>query len=197
MTERIGFFNVDTQQPREHGQGLIFRPRVQPIEDRLHQLLKFAERGEWPLVSTACVHAGPIEPALDDTVLFIPIEAPKEQWRPRLDGCRKFFLEKRTCGSREVNVSQRAFDVFHSNPNAPRLIRALDVEHWIVFGDSAAYCVLSTARGLLDLNLAVTVLTDAVAPGGASLSEAEDAMRELEGLGASLLTVNDFLRIRQ
>lgn len=186
MPPRIAFFDVDTQQPAADMRGLVFRPRVQPFADNLERLLATAKDRNIIVVSTACVNAGPIERALSPDVLFIGIDDDPSCWENKIHSYRCFFVQKRSHGGPAINIRTRAFDPFVANPNADRLIRALDVERWVVFGDSAGYCFRSTVEGLLRRGCCVTALSDTVGVGVDSVEVRDSVLLELERRGATL-----------
>lgn len=186
MNRDVAFFNVDTQQPSEDRRHLVVRPRVRDLAGRIEALLRFAARRDIFVLSTVCVNAGPVRHVLEPGTLFVPIEAEPHRWQPTLPDCRAAFLEKKTCGTPADNVRLRAYDVFHSNPNAAPLVRALGIPHWVVFGDSARYCFRSSVEGLLSLGCGVTALTDVVGRGVDSEQDKVALLRELERRGARL-----------
>ena len=193
MNRRVAFFNVDTQQPSEDRSGLVYRSRVQHLADKIDALLEFAEHRDIFVLSTVCVNAGPVQHVLESSTLFVPIEVEPGAWQRTLPDCRGAYLEKRTCGSPKENVRLRAYDVFHSNPNAAELVRCLGIEHWVVFGDSARYCFRSTVEGLLALGCQVTALTDVVGKGIDSEDDKVALLQELEHKGARLAHARELL----
>jgi len=197
MNRDVAFFNVDTQQPSEDRTRLVFRTRVEPIAEGIAKLLRHAVSHDIFVVSTACVNAGPVHRALHPETMFVSMDASPASWTPSLLGARALFLEKRTCGGPEANTRERAYDVFHSNPNAGRVIRALDIPRWVVFGDSAGYCVRSTVEGLLALGCEVSIVADVVGKGIDSDEASAEVLRALERQGASLDCLDDVLAERQ
>ncbi len=193
MRRDVAFFNVDTQQACPRGRGLVFRERVAEMAGRLARLIDFARRRDFVLVWTACVNAGPVRHALSEDTLFIGMDDRPDDWAARLPSRRVVFLEKRTCGSPAENVRTMAYEVFHANPNANAVIRAIDIPRWAVFGDSAEYCLQGAARALMALGREVVVLGDAV---GKGTGGEQDKARVLESLardGAEVRTVDEFL----
>ena len=193
MNRSAAFFNVDTQQPSEDASGLIYRPRVQPLSGKLDRLLAFARAHDIVVVATACVNAGSVQGSLEPDGAFVSIDGSPGSFESRLHDYRTIFLEKRTCGSPAANVRERAYDVFHANPNAARVVRALGATDWFVFGDSVGYCFRSTVEGLLELGLRVTVLSDVVGKGIDTDAEMERVLAALEARGARLMPMAEAL----
>jgi hypothetical protein len=187
-------FNVDTQEPAASMDRLVIRPRMAPFGAQVEALLRFAEAHDVTVVSTACVNAAPVAAVLPPEAVFVPTDAGETAWRDRLGGdCRRVWIEKRSCGSREANVGQRAFDPFHANPHAAEAVRSLGISHYAVFGDSAAYCLRCTAEGLLGLGCRVTLLADAIGPGIDDERRKAEVLAELRLLGATVTTTGEFL----
>ncbi len=193
MKTAVGFFNVDTQQPAENRGKLVFRPRVEPFAALLKRLLDFAEANDILVVHTACVNAGLVEEAVSRDALFVRADDVESRWSAGLEHCRAVYLQKLSCGGPEENVKNRAFDVFHANPNASRLLERLDIRHWVVFGDSVRFCLQSTARGLLALGYEVTAPSDAVGPGVDTEAVKAEVLQGLARDGVRLETVAEFL----
>ena len=59
-----------------------------------------------------------------------------------------------------LNFTCRAYDMFQDNGNAARLVQALDVGEWIVFGNGFDLCVNSAVHGLLAAQQKVCLLSD-------------------------------------
>lgn len=195
IDNRIAYFDVCTREPSPSGDGLTLRRRVNRIQDQLTRILRFAEANRQRVVSTPCLHASPIESVLPKTACFVTYEAETDSLKSDVEQAREIFLEKRGCGSAEDNMRCRAFDVFHANPNAARVIQWIDVPHWIVFGTSMEYCVQSAAESLLKkFGRTVTVLQDAVVNGPGGDDAKRESLQWLESQGATLLSTDDFLR---
>lgn len=194
MRKDLAFFNVDTQQPSEAMDTLVFRPRVAPFEPRLAALLDFARDNDILTVCSACVNAGPVEQVLPPDALFVSTDADAVDWRERLDGHRTVWIEKRTCGSPEINVQQRAFDLFHANPHMADVLRELGIPHYVVFGDSVGYCTRSTAEGLLRLGYGVTLVSDAIGQGIDSEQRRDEVIESLRDRGAAVTETESLLR---
>jgi len=193
MGENLAMFNVDTQQPSESTDRLVFRPRVAPFEARLAALLDYARTNDIVTVCTACVNAGPVQRVLPDDALFVPMDADVD-WRACLDGHRTIWIEKRSCGSPEINVRQRAFDLFCANPHIADILGELGIPNYIVFGDSVGYCVRSTAEGLMRLGYRVTLVSDAIGRGVDSEAACRQVIGSLQEMGAAVTTTDALLQ---
>ena len=169
------FFDVDTQWGDPAHQCLRLREHLRdmaPVYDRLFALIGASKA---PLVTTLCLQSPLIDMANNPAWVWIPQAGAAADWSTRVAGGRRFMLEKRTCGCSEENVARRAYDVFHAHPHAARLIELIGIRRWFVFGRSEL-CVGAVVDGLCGLGCEVTLVSDAVAPGGRGNAE---TVREL------------------
>ena len=193
MKNDIAFFNVDTQQPSEDMDRLVFRPRVTPMVSQLQAMLDFADANDVLTVCTACVNAGPVEKVLPEGALFISAAADDVRWFGHLDGFRQIWIQKLACASRDLNIENRVFDLFYTNPHTGYVVEELLIPHYVVFGDSAGYCTRTTAEGLLRLGYQVTLISDAIGKGINTEQEKEVILQELCDEGAKCCTTEEFL----
>ena len=63
-------------------------------------------------------------------------------------------------GGRAQNVERRTYDVFRSNQNTAKIVRALGERHWLVFGAGGEFCLVAAAEGLRATGARVTILID-------------------------------------
>lgn len=198
MAHRFGLFDVDSRELDATGRGLAYRPRVQPIVARLERLYALAEAKAYPLVFTTCCSGRMLaQPGLPN-ICFVPLEAAELAWRTAVGGCRQFYLAKHTCGNPQANLACRAFDLFQYNANAGRLLRELSVARWVVFGNGFDLCVGSTARGMLEAGLELTLLEDVrVSSEGATPRSERETLRELCRQGARLMTFQSFMELAE
>jgi nicotinamidase-related amidase len=183
----------------EAGGGLALRPRVASLAEPLESLHRLAERRGLPLVFTTCCSGRMPQPGVLPDVLFVPLDAAERQWEERLDGHRLFYLEKRAYGDPKVNFACRAFDMFQDNGNAARLVAALGVGEWAVFGNGFDLCVNSAVRGLLAARQSVWLLSEVCVPSARGYGDCgtpENVARitsELLQLGARTAALAQFL----
>lgn len=90
----------------------------------------------------------------------------------------------------QIILTKRETD-FLTNPKADRLINALSVEHWIIFGVTASNCVKAMVLGLLARHNRVVVVRDAC--GHWSEADGEHAFRMMSAKGAHLLTTDEVI----
>jgi nicotinamidase-related amidase len=196
MAHRFGFFDADSRELDEDGRGLAFRPRVRPIVPQLERLYALAEAKAYPLVFTTCCSGRMLLPAGLPDIGFVPLDAKETSWRAALDGCRRFYLAKRSYGHPGTNFACRAFDMFQDNANAGRLLRGLEVETWVVFGNGFDLCVASAARGILQAGLALILLEDVrISSAGATPQSEQKTFRALRNQGARLMTLQSFMAL--
>jgi nicotinamidase-related amidase len=148
----FGLFDVDSRELNKAGDGLGFRPRVEPLIDRLMRLYALAEQRRAPLVFTTCCSGRMLRADSVPEVLFVPLDAAQRQWEGQIRERRLFYLEK--------NAN---YHMFEYNGNAARLVQALNVGEWIIFGNGFDMCIDSDVRGLLAAGQKVCLLSDVYA----------------------------------
>lgn len=193
----LGFFDVDSRELNASGDGLSFRERVAPIEPQLQRLYSLAEARRAPLVFTACCSGRMLRPDSLPQVLQVPIDASQRQWEPRLSAHRLFYLEK-----------NRDYNTFNYNRNAARLLQALNVEEWVVFGNGFDMCIDTGVRGMLAAGQKVCFLSDVYVRGApgyvvttpkgtfhtATPENKARILADFQELGVRLLTLEQFLK---
>jgi nicotinamidase-related amidase len=191
---RYGLFDADGRELDPSGRGLAFRPRVAPIVPSLDRLYAAAEARGWPLVFTTCCSGRMPRPGDVPGVLHVPLDPSDDGWVAAVPRHRVFHVAKNAYGDPAVNAACRAWDAFADNPNATRLVRALPVDAWAVFGNGFDNCVASAARGLLAAGRRVLVLEDVRVSSAGGTPESErrtlDSLREA---GAAIRSIEDFL----
>ncbi len=90
----------------------------------------------------------------------------------------------------QVILTKRNVD-FLTNPKADRLINSIGVDHFIIFGISAAHCVKAMVLGLIAQHNHVVVVTDAC--GWWSQSDADHSFRQMDAKGAVLVTTEELV----
>lgn len=195
MRHDYGFFDVDCRELNDAGDGLQFRPRMLPLASNLHRLYECAEEKDSPIVCTTCCSGHMLDGANLPGILFVPLAAEYRDWEASLESFRMFYLQKKAYGDPRKNFACRAFDMFQDNGNAARLVRALGVREWVVFGNALDLCVNAAVRGLLAAGQHVCLLTDVTVPSATGYGEngtAENGRKviaELGRLGARISTL--------
>jgi nicotinamidase-related amidase len=136
----------------EAGDGLQFRGRVQPLVERLDRLYALAEKRNVPLVFTTCCSGRMLDPDSLPEVLYVPLDAAEREWEERLRAHRLFYLAK-----------NKQYDMFRHNGNAVRLVQALGVREWVIFGNGFDMCIDCDIRALLAAGQKVCLLSDVYA----------------------------------
>ena len=157
---RAALFDVDCREFNAVGDGLAFRPRVEPLADKLRALYDCAARHGLPLVFSTCWSGRMLQPDSLPGVLFVPLDPSRREWLDGLDAARLIYVEKRTYDKPGLNYACRAFDIFANSSNAARLALTLAVEEWVVFGNGFDLCVNGVVRGLLATGRKVRLLED-------------------------------------
>lgn len=181
------FFDVDCRDLDPTGARLQFRPRViEPLSEKLNALYKESTSMNIPLVFTTCCSGKMLQAGQMSGVLYIPCDAQKTEWQSHVKSHRLFYLQKHACGEPKANFACQAYDVFKYNHNAVSLVRMLQVDQWIVFGNGFDLCVNSTVRGLLNAGQRVHLLTDVLVPSARGYGDCgteENRLRILHELG--------------
>jgi nicotinamidase-related amidase len=196
LDTRFGLFDVDSRELNQAGDDLQFRARVQPLVDRLDRLYSLAEERNVPLVFTTCCSGRMLLADSLPEVLFVPMDAGQRQWEERLRAHRLFYLQK-----------NKEYDMFKHNGNAVRLVQALGVGEWVIFGNGFDMCIDRDIRALLAAGQKVCLLSDVYARSArgyyvpTSHGQFETAtpenearlLSEFEQLGVRIVTLEKFL----
>jgi nicotinamidase-related amidase len=196
LDTRFGLFDVDSRELNEAGDGLQFRARVQPLLHPLNRLYDLAERRNTPLVFTTCCSGRMLQPDSLPEILYVPMEPAERQWESRRRAHRQFYLAK-----------NKEYDMFRHNGNAVRLVQALGVEEWVVFGNGFDMCIDRDVRALLAAGQKVCLLSNVYArsapgyfvatPRGqfqtATPENEARVLAEFEQLGVRIATLEEFL----
>lgn len=147
------------------------RERVYPLADKLERLYAFARRRELTMVFTHCCSARAVAPAAaanapdptPDGVLVVPMNGGDESWLAGVRSHRLINLEKYNDTPLQESFICRHFDAFQHNANARRLLAALAIPQWVMFGHGFDLCVDSAVKGLIAAGYHVHLLTDVIA----------------------------------
>jgi nicotinamidase/pyrazinamidase len=192
--------DIDTQYDFMMPDGALYVPGAQEIVPNLARIFDAARTGNVFVISSAdchprndpefeqfsphCLEGSPGQAKLDQTILdrrrvIRPGEAVS---RPELllDVCQQVIFYKTT------------FTVW-SNPNAVRLIEALEVGEYIVFGVATDYCVRQAVLGLRERHRRVAVVGDAVRPVADATGRA--AVAEMLAAGARWVTTDQVIGV--
>jgi len=184
----LACWDVDSREPGSRPGQLVFRERVAVLVPQLEQLLQAARARGSVVVSTICIRRELQAADLPPDALYVDTEPAADDGE--LDraaaASQNIVVHRESCGSSVQNIRHRAFDVFHANPNATRIVRAVGADRWVVFGDSLGYCLRSTVEGLLRHGQAVTVVKDVAGQGIDTPARAREILAELERAGATL-----------
>jgi len=181
MSVPLLFWDVDTQVDFMRADGKLYVPDSESIIGNLAALTEAARRHRLPLVASADDHE-PGDPELSDDPDFRDtypphclrgtpgVERIPETRHPEAVeiGHRPLSQEeiaRRIAGERPVVlIHKKRFDVF-TNPNAEKLVRALDPERIVVYGVALDVCDRYAIEGLLGRGYGnVELVTDAAKP---------------------------------
>jgi hypothetical protein len=171
MKKHIGLWEVDCRELSEDGESLILRQRVEPLAAKLNELYSLAQRRDLTTVFTTCCSGR--MPRIGDRkdFLYVPLQGNDSGWESRLCDYPLIYLDKVTCGDPRLNFQCRAFDVFHGNRNAERLLFLLDIPTWVVFGNGFELCTVSSIEGILGAGYRVQLITDVLAQSAGSYGD--------------------------
>jgi nicotinamidase/pyrazinamidase len=204
VSRRIIFWEVDTQADFLLPGGKLYVPGAEKRLPNMKRLTDAARQGRVFLMSDACVHlpndeefkrfpphcvrgtpgAEIVPETLAQTFLTVPNRRGADIPRD-LSAVQQVILEKQT------------LDVF-DNPNTETVLRCLRIftdpdAEFFVFGVVTEYCVRLAARGLLERDRHVSVVSDAIET--LDPASGQKALDELVELGAGLITTEEALQL--
>ncbi len=209
MSERLVFWDVDTQRDFMDPEGALYVPLAEEINRNLARLTRAAELRSIPVVADADDHemSDPeISTTPDFRVTFPPhcmrgTEGAERVEATRLDWTLRVGHEPMDSAEIEGGLGaswpralilKKELDVF-SNPNTDRVLDALAPESIVVYGVALDFCVRCVVDGLLERGVhdivVVSDATKAIYP-----SERELLMRRWEAAGVTLSTTDQVLR---
>jgi hypothetical protein len=199
MNSNFGLWEVDCRELSEDGETLILRQRVEPLAAKLDELYGLARRCELTTVFTTCCSGRMPRNVDHGDFLFVPLQGNETGWESRVSDYPLIYLDKVTCGDPRLNFQCRAFDVFHGNRNAEKLLFLLDISNWIVFGNGFELCVASSIEGILGAGYRVQLITDVLAQsaggyGGFGTEESKArVIGELQAKGVTTLLLRELI----
>ncbi len=194
---KYAMFDVDSLELSEDGKSLDFRPRVKPIKAKLQELYSFGRHNGMPLLFSTCCSGRMIQKGTDD-ILYIPLEGGEEEWLDAVTDYRMIYVAKKTFGVPEINSEKCAYSSFAYNKNLTKVIKELNVDNWIVFGNGFDACTNSTLRGLIEIGENVTLLEDVIVRGSFKYltrnpeEHKQILLEELKALGVNIISSETF-----
>ena len=205
--ERILFWDVDTQFDFMHPEGSLYVPGAERLLENLGRLSQAADRHRIPLVASADNHSSDdaeISDQPDFSLTFPPhcmsgssgaerVEETRQEWTLVLGAER---LERPEIESLlgesqpRVLIQKNELDVF-SNPNTNTVLEVLAPERVIVYGVATDFCNRCAVEGLLDREIKVTVVTDAIE--AIDRQQAEALLADWHERGVLLRTTDELL----
>jgi nicotinamidase/pyrazinamidase len=160
------FLDVDTQRDFLEPSGALYVPGSAAIIANLARLTEFALQNRIPIVATACAHL-PDDPELSRFPPHCMAGTPG-QGRVRATSFVDSVVldvDERLDGDlpRHLTLLKRELDVF-SRLDADELLRRYnrDQPTFVVYGVATDYCVRAAVEGLLNRNVCLTIVTDAI-----------------------------------
>ncbi|MFG0250812.1 MAG: isochorismatase family protein [Phycisphaeraceae bacterium JB051] len=184
-------FDVDTRTFDPQTGQLVLMSRMAPIAEPLSELFAWSTKQQVTELLTTCLTELPTDSGQRAGVNIVGFEQTVNT--SLLATFRQHWLHRPCLSCAKENIACRTFDVFYSNPNAAKLVKASKIKHWVVVGSSLEYCLKSTALGLRELDCDVTVLTDLTRPARKSTPESiAEAFTEMRDAGIRLCTTEAF-----
>ncbi|KPK63445.1 MAG: hypothetical protein AMK73_05180 [Planctomycetes bacterium SM23_32] len=200
MTEKVLFWDVDTQHDFMDPDGRLSVPRADLIVENLSALTQVAARRGIPIVASAdahppndpefeefgphCVAGTPGQRKLDATLAepceVLEPEQLKEQVRRLMDA-----------HLRQLTIEKQNLDVF-TVPATEDVLDSIAPERVCVYGVTTEYCVRCAVLGLRARGYAVTVVSDAVK--AIAEEEGQSALAEMREAGADMATTAGLIR---
>ena len=183
MTDNTVFWNVDTQYDFIDPNGKLpvgeDQEGARDIEDELREVTHLARENDITVVNTADWHNKNTEELSEEPDFretFPPhcmadsrgaeyIEATRPENPLHLDWNEELDREELAAHDGDLVVYKDAFDVFAGSPESPHaddVIESLDPERAVVYGVATDVCVDYAVEGLLDRDIEVYVVEDAV-----------------------------------
>ncbi len=163
-------FDVDTRQPTDDGNGWTYQGRAVPFRSDTERLLEAVHAQQVPLVMTTCVGGHMLAPAqfkqAYPEMLFVPLDERDTAWAEKCAQYNAFYVEKlpRHAGC-TAQHPHPAHEIFLNNKNAARLIDALGIQEWIVFGNAMETCVDLVIAKLREKQCTVRYIPELMMPG--------------------------------
>jgi nicotinamidase/pyrazinamidase len=198
-SQNMIFWEVDTQADFMLPGGKLYVPGAEKLLPNLNRLVDAARQDKVLLVSDACEHT-PDDPEFDTFPPHCVRGTPGARIVPEAVADRMFVIPS----SKEFVVpagvedqfqqlllEKQTLDVFE-NPHTAEIVGRLarDAE-FIVFGVVTEYCVRLAAKGLLERNRRVALVSDAIET--LNPEDGKRTLAELTSLGARLITTNEAL----
>lgn len=186
---RTVFVDIDTQFDFMNPAGRLYVPEADTIVPVLGELFEYAARRQIPVLSSADSHQ-PDEPEFEQFGPHCLAGTPGQAKLPETLLPRRTVVQPQQQLSdpaalldqyQQVIFHKRSFNVF-SNPNMGRLVEAIHVERYVVFGVATDYCVRAAALELLNRGQQVLIVQDAIK--AVAPETARSATEELSRAGA-------------
>lgn len=194
MSERLVFFDIDTQVDFMLPHGRLYVPGAGQIIPNLVRLMSLARDEDIPVISSADAHT-PDDPEFAVWPPHCVIETPGQQRIPETRFENAVVVPSRPGAfkppwrwSGQIILEKPTYDTA-DNPNFDAVLQSLGRRRCIVFGVATEYCVRADALALRERGLPVDLVTDAIkaitGEGG------RKAIEEMKAAGVRLVTTAD------
>lgn len=196
MARDFIFWDVDTQVDFMLPRGKLYVPGAEQIIPNLEKLTLWAEEQRILVVASADAHLEG-DPEFQQYPPHCLAGTPGQEKIPQTRIAGAVVIPNRPVELPELrNVAQvviekQQFDVF-TNPNTSALLDVLAPRQVVLYGVVTEICVARAAAGLLDRDLKITLVTDAIRH--LDEQKARQTIEEVERRGGTLVTTSEFLR---
>lgn len=198
-SQNVIFWEVDTQADFMLPGGKLYVPGAEKLLPNLNRLVDAARQDRVLLVSDACEHT-PDDPEFDTFPPHCVRGTPGARIVPEALADRMFVIPSSKefvvpagieTQFQQLLLEKQTLDVFE-NPHTAEIVDRLARDaQFIVFGVVTEYCVRLAAKGLLERNRRVALVSDAIET--LKAEEGNRTLAELTSLGARLITTSEAL----
>jgi nicotinamidase/pyrazinamidase len=197
---RVVFWEVDTQADFMLPGGKLYVPGAEKRIPQMKRLVDAARSGKVFLVSSTDQH-GPDDAEFQHFPPHCVRGTPGAEILPELKTARLLFVPNdknyKLRGSlgdlQQIVLEKQSLDVF-DNPNAEQLLERFPLEtEFVVFGVVTEFCVGLAAKGLLDHDRRVALVTDAIET--MDPKKGQRTLGELARRGARLISTDEALSL--
>lgn len=186
------FFDVDTQRDFLYKDGALYIEGSESILNNLEDLNFYAIRKEIPIIKTMDLHFADAEHSEIEQELEINGGIFPNHCMYNTEGARAV---EETMSYEEVALfTKQVFNVFSDkggNPYIDSYLDDNDVDIAVVYGVATDFCVKASVLGLIDRDIHVMLVEDAIY--GVDEYNSKRAINDMKRAGAELFLTNDII----
>jgi len=200
------FWNVDTQYDFMRADGKLPVQDAQAIEPNLEKLTEFARQNGYQVINTGDLHNEDDEELAEDPdfvntfpqhcmrdtpgARFVEATLPRDAYV--IDWQDNFLDLAKAAKAKEIVLYKNKFDIFAGNRHADRVVETLRPDRAIVYGVATNVCVDCAVKGLLERNVEVYAVRDAIKE--LPNLPLDPVLQQWRDLGAKLVYTKDVVR---